>query len=154
MNEGFKKYRLPPDVQRPDIFTAMSRRFDDKSESAVYLDLQPFINPLLITCAPHHAIQVTQTHELDKPDDLVPFLHPTTGGNSLFTLNGEKWKRARAIFASGFNTQYILNQTEHIVQEAEVYVDVLKEYATKDKICLLDEVAVRYTMDISGSLVL
>jgi len=39
MNEGFKKYRLPPDVQRPDIFTAMSRRFDDKSESAVYLDL-------------------------------------------------------------------------------------------------------------------
>ncbi|KAF2183336.1 cytochrome P450 [Zopfia rhizophila CBS 207.26] len=154
MDETFRKYRLPPDVQRPDIFTAISREFDDKSESAFYLDLWPFINPLLITCSPHHGIQTTQNHELNKPDDLVPFLHPITGGNSFFSINGDEWKHARAIFASGFNTNYILNQTEHIIQEAEVYVDVLKEYATKGDICLLNEVTVRYTMDISGALTL
>jgi hypothetical protein len=58
------------------------------------------------------------------------------------------------MFSSGFNSSYILNQTSHVVDEAEVYVMILKEKAKKKEIFLLDEVTIKYTMDISGRVTL
>jgi cytochrome P450 len=98
--------------------------------------------------------QACQHLDLDKPADLVSFLHPITGGNTVFTSNGNEWKKARSVFSSGFNSAYILNQTAHIVQEAEANVNVLEEHALTGDIFLLDDLHLRYTMNISGILTL
>jgi cytochrome P450 len=151
MAQAFKRFKLPPDIHRPDQFADLSREFE-KSDSLFYVDPWPFINPLLIVASPNYAIQACQQSELGsgRPDDLVEFMHPIAGGNNIFTSNGVEWKNARNVLADGFNSNYILNQTEHIVQAAEVFVDILKECARKKEIALLDRITIKYAMDISG----
>jgi cytochrome P450 len=153
INDVFQAKNLPPDIQRPDIFRILSEDFED-TETLYYVDLWPFIPPLLLVSSPNYAIQACQQHDLQKPDDLVPFLHPIAGGNSIFTVNGEDSKRTRSIFSSGFNSTYVLNQTSHIVQEAEEYVRVLKMHAQKGDIIKLDDVTLDYMMDVSGAMTL
>jgi cytochrome P450 len=153
VNDIFKARNLPPDIQRPELFRILSEGFDE-SESLYYVDLWPFISPLLLVSSPNYAIQACQQHELGKPDDLVPFLHPIAGGNSIFTANGEDSKRTRSLFSSGFNSSYVLNQTTHIVQEAEVFVQILRNYAKNGDIIQLDKVTLNYMMDVSGAMTL
>jgi cytochrome P450 len=155
MNDVFKRYRLPPDIQRPDIFADLSQCFE-ASDSLFYMDLWPFINTLLLTSSPNYGLQVGQQDSIasDRPEDLVDFLHPISGGVSIFTTNGHEWKHERNVFSAGFNSSYILSQTDHIVQEAEVYIETLREHANKKEVFLLDEVTIKYTMDISGLLTL
>src|SRR5207249_3748237 len=99
-------------------------------------------------------IQTNQQVDLDKSSDVGPFLHPIAGGNSIFSANGDEWRHVRDLLASGFNSAYILSQTEHVVELAEVYVRVLEEYAKKGDIFLLEKINLNYTMDISGVLTL
>lgn len=153
INDIFKARNLPPDIQRPELFRILSEDFQE-SDSLYYVDLWPFISPLLLVSSPNYAIQACQQHDLGKPDDLVPFLHPIAGGNSVFTANGEDSKRTRSLFSSAFNSSYVLNQTTHIVQEAEEYVKVLREHAKSGSIFQLDEVTMDYMMDVSGAMTL
>jgi cytochrome P450 len=153
LDEAYKKYSLPVDLHRHDLFGAISKDFPE-TDGLYYADVWPFINPLLIITSPLYAVQACQQHKLAKPADLVSFLHPITGGNTIFTSNGDEWKKARSLFSSGFNSAYISSQTEHIVQEAEVYVNVLEEHARSGDIFLLDDVHLKYTMNISGILTL
>lgn len=153
LDEAYKKYSLPVDLHRHDMFGAMSRDFPE-TDGLFYADVWPFINPLLIVTSPVYAIQTYQRQDLDKPVDLVSFMHPIAGGNTIFTSNGQEWKNARSLFSSGFNSAYILNQTEYVVREAEEYVSVLEEHARSGKMFLLDDVHLKYTMNISGLLTL
>src|SRR5262245_65888554 len=115
VDEAFKKYKLPVDIARPSIFAALSHEFE-QSNSLFYVDLWPFADPLLPYASPDFAIQANQQADLDKSSDLGPFLWPITGGESMFSSNGEEWKHARGLFSSGFNSAYILSQTEHVVE--------------------------------------
>ena len=87
VNDAFKKYKLPVDIQRPDIFSVISEEFEE-SDSLFYMNLWALINPLLLTSPLNYAIQTFQQNNLDKPADLVPFLHPIAGGDSIFSANG------------------------------------------------------------------
>jgi len=69
-------------------------------------------------------------------------------------MNGAKWRRSHFLFNSGFSANYILEQTVHIIAEAEVYVDVPREHARKGDMFPLDEVALWYTRDIIGAVTL
>lgn len=55
-------------------------------------------------------------------------------------MNGPEWKRSRSLFNPEFSPQYILQQTAHIVDEAEIYVQVLCERAQAGTLFSLDEV--------------
>ncbi|KAF2805343.1 uncharacterized protein BDZ99DRAFT_118227 [Mytilinidion resinicola] len=153
MDKSFKTLKMPPDLVNPDRFHALSEEFA-ASDGLYYMDLWPFINPMLLTSTPSYAIQTAQRNDLEKPDDLVSFLHPIAGGNSVFTANGDDWKHGRHIFQTGFNSAYILDQAEHVIVEAEVFVEILEEHALKGDIFCLDHAAIKYTMDISGALTL
>lgn len=77
-----------------------------------------------------------------------------TGGPSIFATNGSAWKDARVIFQSGLNSNSIINQTRHIVDEAEVFVRILKERANSKETFQLDHLTVKYMLDVSGHLTL
>ncbi|KAI0848483.1 cytochrome P450 [Daldinia vernicosa] len=69
-------------------------------------------------------------------------------------MNGLEWKRSRSLFNSGFSAGYILQQTSHVVDEAEVYVDIFREHARKGKMFSLDGVTCWYMMDVIGAVAL
>lgn len=156
LDNAFKKYSLPPDIQMPDVFAPLSKRYNDESDSLFYMDLWPFTGPMMMVSSPNYALQTCQQAEFaaDRPNDLLRSMHAITGGPSIFATNGAAWKEARSILLSGFNSNNILNQTRHVVDEAEVLVKILKEKARKNEVFQLDHVTVKYMMDISGSLTL
>jgi hypothetical protein len=91
LNDAFNKYKLPPDIQMPDTFAHFSKTFDQESDSLFYMDLWPFIKPLVLVSSPKYALQACQqNHQVasDRPDDLLWSLHPVTGGPSVFATNG------------------------------------------------------------------
>ena len=146
---------LPEDTQQPDAFEALCRAHSKEGrDSIIYLDMWPFADPMMVVCSPGLAVQACQEQDLPKPPILHAFFNPLAGGDNLFTMNGAEWKRSRALFNSGFSAGYILQQTPHIVDEAEVYVEVLREHARHGDMFSLDDVTCWYTMDIIGAVTL
>ena len=147
---------LPEDRQQPDAFEALCQAHENKDgDSVMYLDMWPFSDPLMIICSPTLAAQAcSQENNLCKPPMLHTFFNPLAGGENLFTMNGAEWKRSRALFNPGFSGNYILQQTSHIIDEAEVYVQILREYANKGDMFSLDDVTCWYLMDVIGSVTL
>ncbi|KAI0008223.1 cytochrome protein [Xylariaceae sp. FL0662B] len=147
---------LPEDRQQPDAFEPLCRAHQkEDGDSIIYLDMWPFSAPLMIICSPLLAVQAcSQEYDLSKPPMLHAFFNPLAGGENLFTMNGPEWKRSRALFNPGFSANYISRQTSHIVDEAEVYVDILREHARKGAVFSLDDVTCWYLMDVIGAVTL
>lgn len=141
--------KLPKDSQRSDAFTLLSYNFQ-KTDSCFYIDVWPFGSPLLIITSPELAMQACQEFDLPKPDVLIPFFAPIAGGPNLFVVNGEEWKRSRALFNPGFSANVTLECTPHIIDEADVFVALLRKHARKGDTFSLDTLTCDYMMDVIG----
>jgi cytochrome P450 len=115
------------------------------------MDTRPFGFPALVVTSPDLAIQTCQTHDLSKPDVLVPLIAPMSGGPTFFDRNGAEWKRGRELYHHGFSMRSVVGYVPYILQEVEVDVDVLRELATTGDTFLMDEITCRYVMDIIGN---
>ncbi|OTB13842.1 hypothetical protein K445DRAFT_24337 [Daldinia sp. EC12] len=143
---------LPEDTQQPDAFEALCRVNEKKdADSIIYVDMWPFSDPLMVICSPVPAMQACQEYDLPKPPVLHAFFNPIAGGENLFTMNGPEWKRSRALFNSGFSASYILQQTSHVIDEAKIYVEILREHARAGRMFSLDDVTCWYMMDVIGA---
>ncbi|KAI1410545.1 cytochrome protein [Hypoxylon sp. FL1857] len=80
--------------------------------------------------------------------DMWPFAGP------MMVICSPVLARSRALFNSGFSASYILQQTPHIVDSAQVYVDVLRDYARKGEMFSLDDATCWYMMDVIGAVTL
>lgn len=69
-------------------------------------------------------------------------------------MNGEELKASRALFNPGFASNVILEQTGAIVEEAKVFVDILRGHAEKGDIFSLDDLSCWYMMDVIGKVTL
>ncbi|KAJ5885520.1 hypothetical protein N7495_010030 [Penicillium taxi] len=146
--------KLPKGAQQSDAFTLLSYKFP-KHENCFYIDVWPFTpKPFLVITSLELAVQACQTYSLPKPASLVDYFHPLTGGPNMFTTNGHEWKCSRELFSSAFSASTIIQQTERILQEAEVYVEILREHARKGDTFSLDRLTCDYMMDIIGSVVI
>ncbi|KAF8858931.1 cytochrome P450 71B25 [Acephala macrosclerotiorum] len=142
---------FPLNVHQNYLIAELSKQFN-KSDSAFYLDLWPFSLPFLVVSSPSMAIQACQTYDLGKPKALDKFFSPFAGGSdNLFVSNGPQWKRSRAIFNPGFNSNYLLTQMDHIVEETSEFVEILGEHANEGDIFSLDDLLCDFTMDIIGA---
>ncbi|KAH8701392.1 cytochrome P450 71B25 [Phaeosphaeriaceae sp. PMI808] len=142
--------KFPKGSMQSDAFTQLSYDFAN-TDGCFYIDVWPFTSPLLVVTSPEIAIQACQEYDLPKPDVLIPFFAPLTGGPNLFTMNGAEWKRSRALFNPGFSANVMLEHTSHILEEAEVYVEILREHAKKGDTFSLDKLTCNYMMDVIGS---
>ncbi|KAH7558362.1 hypothetical protein BM1_05634 [Bipolaris maydis] len=143
--------KFPKGSQQSDAFTLLSYEFK-KSDGCFYIDLWPFSSPLMVVTSPDLAIQACQEYDLPKPPILIPFFAPFAGGPNLFDMNGAEWKRSRALFNHGFSANVMLESTPHIIEEAEVYVALLREHAKKGDTFSLDDLTCDYMMDVIGSI--
>lgn len=145
---------FPNRAQQSYPFSELSKQFDKTSDSLFYIDLWPAGDPLIVVSSPSMSMQACQEHDLPKPSVLAPFFHPFAGGDNLFTMNGPEWRRSRTLFNPGFSTSYLITQISHIVEEASVYVEILREHARKSDMFSLDNMTLWFTLDIIGSLAL
>ncbi|CAN9323061.1 unnamed protein product [Alternaria alternata] len=143
--------KFPKGSQQSDVFTLLSNDFKD-SDNCFYVDLWPFSSPLLVVTSPDLAIQACQEHDLPKPPVLIPFFAPFAGGPNLFDMNGAEWKRSRELFNPGFSDRVMLGSIPHIIEEAEVYVKLLREHAKKGDSFSLDRLTCDYMMDVIGAI--
>ncbi|KAG0652541.1 Cytochrome P450 59 [Hyphodiscus hymeniophilus] len=145
--------RFPKDIIQNYLLMELSKDFS-KTDNLLYLDLWPFSMPMIVVTSPDLSIQACQQHDLTKPAALKYFLEPFSGGEDLFTMNGLEWKRSRAMFAPGFNANYLLGQMGHILEETSVFVEILREHARKGDMFSLDRLTCDFTMDIIGAVCL
>ncbi|KAF2642012.1 cytochrome P450 [Massarina eburnea CBS 473.64] len=142
--------KLPLGSQQSDAFSLLSCDFVD-TDGCFYVDVWPFGNSLLVITSPELAVQACQKYDLPKPEVLVPFFAPIAGGPNLFVMNGAEWKRSRALFNTGFSEKGMLECMPHVLEEAEVYVSILREHARKGDTFSLDKITCDYMMDVIGA---
>ncbi|KAL4908430.1 hypothetical protein BDW74DRAFT_188459 [Aspergillus multicolor] len=117
-------------------------------DTCFYVDTWPFGFSILVVTSHELAIQACQTHDLPKPEAIIPLIAPMAGGPTIFTTNGPEQKRGREIFHPGFSMRSVLGYMPFILQEVEVYVDVLRGLAKTGETFLMDEITCRYMMDV------
>ncbi|MCJ1323085.1 hypothetical protein MMC15_008436 [Xylographa vitiligo] len=145
--------KLPSDAHGFLVFGQMARDYPGKM---YYLDMWPFIGPLLVCTSATAAIQVSQKTALaaKKPESLHDWFLPIAGGPNLFSMQEEEWRPWRNIFNPGFSAAYLLTLVPDIVRETLAYREVLKECAEAGTMFQLDEVTLWFTMDLIGAIVL
>ncbi|ORX96642.1 cytochrome P450 [Clohesyomyces aquaticus] len=145
--------KLPKDAAQEYPFVALAEDFPD-TDNLYCLDLWPFFKPLMVVTSPEIAIQACQGYDLPKPDSLKTFFAPISGGEGMFVSNGSEWKRHRALFNPGFSAKAILEHIPRIIQEAEAYIDIIRDHAEKGDIFFLDKLTCSYMMDVIGAVTL
>ncbi|KAE8383240.1 putative N-alkane-inducible cytochrome P450 [Aspergillus bertholletiae] len=142
--------RAPSDMRQADSFGALASHYPELQDG-FYLDVWPFGVPMLLVSSLELAVQACQTYDLPKPDVLAPIIGEMAGGPNIFVTNGAEWKRARELFNHGFSMSAVMARIPHIIEEANVFADILREHARKGDTFLLDHVACNYVMDVIGN---
>ncbi|KAL2835471.1 putative N-alkane-inducible cytochrome P450 [Aspergillus pseudoustus] len=142
----------PKDAQVAMTFATLAA--ESGFDKCFYMDTWPFGFSALVVTSPDLAVQACQALDLPKPDLLVPLISPMAGARTIFDSNGPEAKRGRELFHYGFSMRSVLGYVPCILQEVEVYVDVLRKLAKTGKIFLMDEITCRYVMDIIGNVAL
>lgn len=145
--------QFPKGTPQSYMFGVLAQQFKD-SDGLFFIDVWPFSAPMIVVSAPDLAYQVCQEFDLPKPDTLAYFFKPIVGGLGLFMMNGAEHKSSRALFNPGFGANVILEHTKHIVEQAEVFVEILREHARKGDMFALDDLTCWYMMDVIGAVTL
>lgn len=145
----------PSDLREADLFASYAAETEGL-EAGFYVDVWPFAaEPMLCVTSPTMAIEACQTHDLPKPKALQSFINPMAGGSdNMFVTNGAIWKHARDLFSHGFSMSASLGHMKCILEEAKVYVQILRSHAQKGDTFLLDPLTCAYGMDIIGNITL
>ncbi|KAI0017090.1 vera protein [Xylariomycetidae sp. FL0641] len=98
----------------------------------VYLDLWPVIDSMCIVFDPVSAAQFTQVKSLPKVQMVRDYLEPLTGNIDIVSNEGQTWKTWRSRFNPGFSQRNIGAMLPEIIEEANVFVDVLRKLSGKD----------------------
>lgn len=108
---------------------------------------------ILVVISPNTATQATQTNvnlSMERPVFLRRFFKPIAGGPNLFDLPEREWKPWRAVFNKGFSADYSVSLVPGMVEETEWYKERLRMLAKEGRIFSLDDVTLRYAMDLIG----
>lgn len=129
---------------------SLLQRADPSLGSIIYLDTWPFSPPILWVMSPEALHQVTTTHSLPKHAGMKRVLTPLAGEDNMLTLEGSAWKAWRTVFNPGFSPNHLMTQVPEIVEETEVFRDILAENADRGEILRMETLTIRLTLDIIG----
>lgn len=103
----------------------------DYLPSVVYLDLWPITNPLAMVTDPVAASQFTTVQSLPKNSSLHDFIGPLTSCIDILCTEGQVWKTWRSRFSPGFSQRNLTAILPEVIEEANVFVEGLREMAGK-----------------------
>ena len=126
-------------------------------EGCFYIDAWPVTSLILVVFSPQIAAQVQQSNApiaMTRPTLLPKFFKPIAGGRNLFDLGEREWRPWRAVFVKGFNAAHISALIPGMVKETQAYCKALQKRVGTGEIFSLDELTLRFTMDLTGETVL
>lgn len=142
---------LPPNTTLHTVMAQLSKKFPS---GIFYISMWPFMSePLMVVTTPSAASQV-QGLDLGKPPALCVPLETLTGGPSLITMHGGTWKKWRALFNPGFSAGYMMGLAPAIADEVAVFCGLLRQRASQGKVFQLEDLTLRLTCDVIGSVTL
>lgn len=141
---------LPTNTTMHTTMHHLSKRFPS---GIFYINLWPFSGNLLVITTPSGAAQV-QALELEKPSILCEPLNTLTGGPSLITMQGPTWKKWRTLFNPGFSAGYMMGLAPLIADEVSIFCDLLRERVRRGEMFQLEDLTLKLTIDVIGSVTL
>ncbi len=145
--------QLPSDAHPFYIPDQVRRKYPDLGQN-YYLDLWPFAAPMLVLASPDTINQVNQEHVLQKYPQLRAFLRPLTDNLDIVSMEGQVWKKWRAVFNPGFSAAHLMTLVPGIVRETESFCEILKEHADKEEIFRMKPLTDNLTIDVIGRVAL
>ena len=122
-------------------------------KGVLYLDVWPISDPLLALYHPDLIAQLTEGN-FPKARLMKLELGPMTGAKDLLTLEGQEWKRARAVFNPGFSAKNLLSLVPEFVAEIEPFQQKLKKAAKSGEVIKLEQWTTTLAVDVIGRAVL
>jgi len=145
--------QLPSDAHAFYVPDQVRRNYPDFGQN-YYLDLWPFASPMLVLASPYTINQVNQEHVLHKYPQLRDFIRPLTDNLDILSMEGQMWKKWRAVFNPGFSAAHLMTLVPGIVKETEIFCQILREHAEKRDIFQMKALTDNLTMDVIGRVVL
>lgn len=104
----------------------------DYPPPVVYLDLWPVSESLALVNDPVAASQFTMGQNLPKTSGVREWVRPLTSCIDLLCTEGQIWKAWRSRFSPGFSQRNLTAILPEVIEEANVFVEGLKEMTGKD----------------------
>jgi cytochrome P450 len=143
---------LPPDVHPHHYWQYLRTTYN--LGDFYYFDVWPMGPPTLIICEAELADYVTVKQSLDKHPMVKEYLKQHLGVENMAAANGAIWKKARMVYNPGFATGHLMTIISEIVEDVQVFYDVLSELAESGEVCEMEGVAMKLSFDVIGRLVL
>ncbi|KAK8223289.1 cytochrome P450 [Phyllosticta capitalensis] len=143
---------LPPAIHPTTYGYHLSQCF--KLGRIFYVDFWPFTNPWLIILDPQLGDQIAVRPSLDKWGPLRHSFAPFMGDRHLLLMEGDEWKRWRALFNPGFSAQNMLAHVPAIVGETRRFCRDLAERATRGEVFQMEPLTTNLTVQVIGHVVL
>lgn len=145
--------QLPSDAHPFYVPDQLRRTYPDLGQN-YYLDLWPFASPMLVLASPYTIDQVDQQHVLPHPQQLRNFIRPLTDNLDILSMEGQIWKKWRAVFNPGFSAAHLMTLVPEIVKEVQTFCQILKEHAEKKDIFQMKALTDNLSMDVIGRVAL
>jgi sterigmatocystin biosynthesis cytochrome P450 monooxygenase len=145
--------RLPSDAHAFYVPDQLRRNYPELGQN-YYLDLWPFAPSMLVLGSANTVHQVNQEQVLQKYPQLYAFIRPLTDNLDILSMEGDMWKKWRAVFNPGFSAAHLMTLVPGIVKETEIFCQILREHAEKKDIFEMKALTDNLTMDVIGRVVL
>jgi cytochrome P450 len=121
---------FPRDAHSNITLNALANEHNLVDPGCFYVDAYPIRNDRqLIITSPEVAAQVVKA---DKHPFISNVFGSVLGRNTMAVSNGSTWKSMRATFAASFAPSNLLSMMPAILDESELFVNVLTNAASKD----------------------
>ena len=118
-----------------------------------YLDVWPFSNPVLVITSASFGRQLTDA-QLHKDKSFCDFMDAFTEKMDLVCMEGQDWKKWKAVFSPGFQSSHIMDLVPNIIQDIELFRTKLRAQSETGKVFSLEDMSTKLTVDVIGRVAL
>jgi cytochrome P450 len=119
-----------------------------------YFDPWPFGPISLVILNTDMMQEFTVKRSLPKHPNTEEFVRHIGGPGNLVSSEGAEWKKWRAAFNPGFSSAHLMTLVPIIVEQGNIFVDILTQKANNKKLFRLEPLTTRLTVDVIGKVVL
>ncbi|KAK1020230.1 hypothetical protein LTR33_019125, partial [Friedmanniomyces endolithicus] len=144
--------KQPKNAAPQTLFNFIQEEYD--LPDTFYLDVWPAGDPIMITFDTAVMHEFTVAHSLPKHPAVDKFLQNFGGPGNLASSEGAVWKKWRNAFNPGFSASHIMSLVPLMVDECDIFSDILNKHAKNNDLFRLERAATSLTVDIIGRVVL
>ncbi|KAI5366059.1 putative cytochrome P450 [Septoria linicola] len=125
-----------------------------KMPDVFYFDPWPLGPPLMAIFNVEMLNQITLEHNPPKHPLVREFIWNFGGPANLVSEDGAIWKRWRSAFNPGFSSSHLMTQVPSIVEECQVFCDIMTRHAKNNDLFRMENATTKLTVNIIGRIVL